>query len=481
MRVQKDCAALTSRVLVFLFFVCRQGPANEEDQADSEDSETEAAEEQISYLTHLCQSIARTTPLSPCLRDIQAAMPATKKCLLWSPASYCIGLPRDEDGELTAAAHLVLHSQPEIYSGEETRHVKAPPALPHTMSSVHWSDGEAAALFAQLSPEFAKITEELMMRLCKHSASRSGEEQWLDVSHCFTVGHTLSKRETHGLRPVSPFVKEDFDAGLRHHSIDLGAKHYDPLLKFLGGASYILQHMFAPNTVMGGPERNGGFPPDFRRQTEGCQGWQTLPDDEARMIVEAMPAVQDVVFFKGRITETDLDDAHCPQDESGLRRNELGYLHRERAQHFNSQHEVKRRNDLKEAEEDRIRKVLSDKAEAIAAKLKKQKIAAVAKLDREKNKVAKHEDAEKKKAAKEAKAKLKDIKANLKAHAAFCYCAQPDDGELYLKCEGNRTCHLRAWVHPECARRAGDQVTDAMEKGIASFWCSACKPSAALK
>jgi hypothetical protein len=430
---------------------------------------------QIEYLTHLCEHIAVTRPLSPSFRAQQDKMSDQEKCLVWSPASYQLGLPRDEDGRLTAAAHIMLHNQPVIYPETFTSHVKMPPPLLRTLAAVHWSDGEAAALAAQLSPTVKAISDELMLRLCKHSASRSGEEQWLDVSHVFSVGHVLSKRETHAARPVSPFVREDLDAGLKHHSIDLLDKHYDPLVKFLGGAGYIFQQMFAPNTVMGGPERNGGFPPNFLRQAEGCQGWLQLPDDQATKIIEAVPGLQDIFFFRGRPTEEELDAAHCPEDQSGLRRNELGYLHRERAQHFNSEYVTKRRTEQKEAEDAQILKVLADKALAAAGKVEKEKKAAAAKIAREQAKVARDQKKVVDAANKEAKAERKAVKDHLIASKSFCYCSKPDDGELYLHCLGKGKCHLRAWVHPKCARAAGDTVTDSIEKALESFWCSACK------
>jgi hypothetical protein len=79
--------------------------------------------------------------------------------------------------------------------------------LEKTLASVHWNDGEGAQLTALGSEPFQKIALELGLRLCKHSASGSAEEQWLDVGSCFMVGHTLSKNQTHAWRPFSPFVK----------------------------------------------------------------------------------------------------------------------------------------------------------------------------------------------------------------------------------------------------------------------------------
>ena len=43
-----------------------------------------------------------------------------------------------------------------------------------------------------------------------------------------------------------------------------------------------------------------------------------------------------------------------------------------------------------------------------------------------------------------------------------------------LACAGARKCPLRGWVHPSCAKRAGDSVTKQMVSGSAEFWCSFC-------
>jgi hypothetical protein len=92
----------------------------------------------------------------------------------------------------------------------------------------------------------------------------------------------LTKNQTHASRPVSSYIKEDFDAGLEHHNITLEKKHYEPLLSFLNQSPYIFQQSFAPNVVQTGVEAHGGYPPDFDKQASGCKEFLNLSDAEAK-------------------------------------------------------------------------------------------------------------------------------------------------------------------------------------------------------
>jgi hypothetical protein len=259
------------------------------------------------------------------------------------------------------------------------------------------------------------------------------------------------------------------DRGLAHHGIELDGKHYGPLLHFLGGAPYIFQQMFAPNIVMGGPERNGGYPINFVHQTQGCQGWLHLSDDHAHNIIEHIPFLLDVAYFRGRPTEAELDATRLPEDTTGLRRNELGYLVRERAQHFNSVHELARRQSIQKAQEDAIKKKLADDAQATADKVKKAD-------DQAKKKLARVADAERKKIEMTARSIRVNFKKDLQSKEAYCYCAKPDVGK-YLRCGGENKCHLRKWVHATCAKKNGDVVTNGMIRGDENeiFWCHTCQ------
>jgi len=148
-------------------------------------------------------------------------LPEQEKCLLWSPPCYLMGL-QDDTGSVSSgpavirqdclhlglmwtASHALLHAQPPLHP--QFPHILYPPALPLTFACVHWSDGEQSSLDALTSPEAERVVTELNMRLCKHSASRSAEEQWLDVGKGFMTGHTLTKHETYKDLPVSPFIK----------------------------------------------------------------------------------------------------------------------------------------------------------------------------------------------------------------------------------------------------------------------------------
>jgi hypothetical protein len=263
-------------------------------------------------------------------------------------------------------------------------------------------------------------------------------------------------------------VQLDLDAGLKQHGVALDPKHYNPLLQFLQGAQFVLQHMFAPNTCLGGVEKNGGYPPNFVQQSEGRQGWLDLSDEQAAKIIESTPQLLDIAYFRGRPEESELDRAYLPEDASGLRRNELGHLQRERAQHFNSEHELLRRREIEAA---RVKDAAGKIANAAQRKANKE-------TDKQKADLKKQERLQKaavKQAATLIKKQRTLFKKELQSTGGFCYCRQADD-ETYLRCAGGASCHLRAWIHLTCAKERDDCVTDAMLDATQNvpFWCAAC-------
>ena len=106
-----------------------------------------------------------------------------------------------------------------------------------------------------------------------------------------------------------------------------------------------------------------------------------MPDEAAENVIENMPGFLDVCHWR-RPDERVFDDIGLPPDSSGLRRNELDNLVRERAQWFNSEHEVQKRRDAKEAKlaeaAEKQAKVLAD----ATARHQKKVLAAIAKEER---------------------------------------------------------------------------------------------------
>ena len=397
------------------------------------------------------------------------------ECLIFSPPSYRVGL-LDAEGQVTSKGHSVLHSQPPIY--EDFPHILQPPPLPRRFCVVHWCDGEQSELNALDSEDFKPFVDELELRLCKHNAKRSGEEQWLDVSKSFVIGHTLTKRETHKDRPRSPFIKEDFDRALTAHGVTLESKHYAPLLSFLEQAPYILQQAFAPNVVQTGVEAHGGYPPNFAVQASGCEGFMNLPDSQAQEILEHVPKLIDTCYYEGRLTEVLLDESKAPDDASGLRRNDLGTFNRERATWYNNEGETKRRRDLRQAELD----LVTQKADEARLKAANAQLKLKEKEEKKLQRVAKSKLSKEKKEVNDQRIAMRKA---LHEGDQYCYCKETTEeteakakqqGQtvISLACGGEGKCPLRKWVHHPCAKENNDIVTPAMVTGDDVFWCSYC-------
>jgi hypothetical protein len=166
-----------------------------------------------------------------------------------------------------------------------------------------------------------------------------------------------------------------------------------------------------------------------------------------------------------------LDEHKLPDDEGGLRRNELGNLTRERAQWWNHEVETKRRLALEEAEQAAIankKRIAQDKLEAARTK----------QIRKAECKQAREANAIKKAAEQELLAERRVALQHLRETNSYCYCKCPA-GErkdfVMLNCGGGRRCILRGWVHTVCAEWQGDEVTDEMEADQQQFWCAYCE------
>lgn len=73
--------------------------------------------------------------------------------------------------------------------------------------AVGFLDGGGAQLVAVTNEKSLAEDENIKLTLCKHSASRSGSEQYLDLSRIFKTMHRTSKMITAVNRPVVGFKK----------------------------------------------------------------------------------------------------------------------------------------------------------------------------------------------------------------------------------------------------------------------------------
>ena len=186
-------------------------------------------------------------------------------------------------------------------------------------------------------------------------------------------------------------------------------------------------------------------------------------------MIEHVPNLVNKVYFRGRLEETDLDDALLPEDETGVRRNELGVFNRERAQWYNHAAECERRRAIKEEATREIEEKKQKKQAAADAKEAEAK-------DRAERKAKREEAAKKKQEDKKVHdARVSSIR-QLREQQAFCYCKKKHDNSVVMmQCEGKMKCPLRGWVHMRCAKSNGDTVHASMLKDEGEkFWCGFC-------
>jgi len=63
------------------------------------------------------------------------------------------------------------------------------------------------------------------------------------------------------------------------------------------------------------------------------------------------------------------------------------------------------------------------------------------------------------------------------AAKTFCYCSQPDDGELYVECSGGARCwRAHGWVHAKCAKLRKIPDTFTCRDCKEANWCYCQKP-----
>ena len=333
--------------------------------------------------------------------------------------------------------------------------IKAPNTLPFSRASVHWCNGEANQLRTFENPRFFDSLNDLKdeLRLNKHNASRSGAEQALDLGKSFMSGHTQVRAGTHSHKPIAHSIKEDLDTGLDHHGIKLPSKHYVPLLEFLNYSPYLLQQAMAQSVIMHGWEQ-GNAPVDFNRMCLNCPGFQSLTDLQAEQFVSKLPQLFLEAFSTGRLEENSMTAAGIPEDRSGIARNDLDILHRNRATWINCAGQINRR------------------LEAEATLRQTKEVAAKRKFDAANKKVEKRAD-------KDWNNWRLEMKRDRVNSNTYCICnvaflKENNVEEEWWGCDAKTKCPYRGWLHSNCQPPIAVFTSESSETSDHTFWCDFC-------
>jgi len=165
----------------------------------------------------------------------------------------------------------------------------------------------------------------------------------------------------------------------------------------------------------------------FQSHVPNCPGFQSLTDLQAEQFVSKLPQLFLEAFSTGRLEENSMTAAGIPEDRSGIARNDLDILHRNRATWINCAGQINRR------------------LEAEATLRQTKEVAAKRKFDVANKKVEKRAD-------KDWNNWRLEMKRDRVNSNTYCICnvaflKENNVEEEWWGCDAKTKCPYRGWLH----------------------------------
>ena len=177
--------------------------------------------------------------------------------------------------------------------------------IPDDLTAVCWSDGACTQLQAITSEKQQVIDQSNRIVTCKHSASRTSEEQACDLASVFRSQRTISQNTTGGKNLV---LAKAFKSFKSNGWINLSATKEQALLDFLSCYPAILSKCASANSVQKGFVYNGMVDnntknwPDMNSILATCKNLKLRREEEEK-IIESFPKLYEEQMEKGHLSD----------------------------------------------------------------------------------------------------------------------------------------------------------------------------------
>ena len=188
--------------------------------------------------------------------------------------------------------------------------------------SVSCSDGGGAQLTTLLEEDSLVAADNLLLTLCKHSASRSGAEQYLDLAKIFKNVHRIVKTLTAKSRPCKGFKKKIYDAMMeldKKGDIKFSRDKLHCIIDFIVCLPELLFRSVTPSGVIqgfvegGAVDRESETWPDFDKIIGTCR--RPVAVTEVELIKTHFNTLYDAFVSHGKIPEELFDELGFSEDE----------------------------------------------------------------------------------------------------------------------------------------------------------------------